>query len=236
MRYGIMKVGTVILVAASALAVTAGTARAGARAPAARAVQYTGSQLAADLLPAGDFPPGYRYDGSRSYESGTRLETGPAKYHLAGVSCTTFGNHYAYSGFGETAVATNLYSTVVSKPTATSGARFGQTVYQFASASAARSFWQGSRSIAVRCPGWGSAAVAGYTHATEQIVTVSIRGVHAFQADFNGYLASYPVRLQTLVVLRGQDVIETNVSTLDRALPTSPSLRALMIRLLARVP
>ena len=236
MRSRITKVGAVIVLVASALAITVGTARAAGRAPAARAVQLTGSQLAADLLPAGDFPPGYRYDSSRSFESGTRLETGPAKYHLASVSCTTFGNHYAYSGFGETAVATNLYSTVVNNPTATSGARFGQIVYQFASASAARSFWQGSRSIAVRCPGWGSAAVAGYTHGTERIIKVSLRGTHAFQANFNGYLASYPVHLQTLVVLRGQDVIETNVSTLSRALPTSPSLRTLMILLLARVP
>jgi hypothetical protein len=236
MRSRITKVGTVILVAASALAVTVGTARADGRAPAARSVQYTGSQLAADLLPAATFPRGYRYDRSRSYESGTQLETGRARYHLASISCTTLGNHYAYSGFGETAVATNLYSTLVDNPSATSGAGFGQTVYQFASASAARSYWLGSRSVVVRCPGWGSAAVAGYSHGVEQIVTVSIRGTQAFQADFSGSLGSAPVRLQTLVVLRGPDVIETNAQGFGRAVPTSPSVRTLMTRLLARVP
>ena len=232
MHSRITKAGAVIVLVASALAITVGTAWADGRAPAAKAVQLTGSQLAADLLPAGNFPPGYRYDSLRSYQSGTRLETGHAKYHLASISCTTLGNHYAYSGFGETAVATNTYSTQVNNYTA-----FGQTVYQFASASAARSYWQGSRSVAVRCPGWGSAAVAGYSHGIEQILNRSIRGTHAFQADFSGSLAQVgTVRLQTLVVLRGQDVIETDVQAFGRAVPGSPSLRTLMTRLLARVP
>lgn len=234
MRSRITKAGVVIVLMASALAVTASAA--GAR-PAARAVQFTGSQLAAYLLPAGTFPHGYRYDRSTSYNSGNQLETGQARYHLASVSCTTLGNHYAYNGFGETAVATNSYSTLVDNYSATSGAAFGQTVYQFASASAARSFWLGSRSVTVRCPGWGSAAVAGYSHGAEQIVTVSIRGTQAFQADFSGSLAQVgTVRLQTLVVLRGQDVIETDVQAFGRAVPTSPSLRTLLTRLLARFP
>ena len=225
----ITKVGAVIVLVASARAITVGTARAAGRAP---AVQFTGSQLAADLVPAGNFPSGYRYAKSASYNSGNQLETGQATYHLASVSCTTFGNHYAYSGFGETAVATNLYRTQAYDYTA-----FGQTVYQFANASAARSFWLGSRSVTVRCPGFGSAAVAGYTHGTEQILGVYIRGTHAFQADFSGSLSQVgSVRLQTLVVLRGQDVIEIDVQAFGRAVPGSPSLRTLMTRLLARVP
>ena len=237
MRSRITKAGAVIVLMASALAITVGTARAAGRAPVAKAVQLTGSQLAADLLPAGNFPPGYRYDRSVSYDSGTRLETGQAKYHLASISCKTLANHFGDSGFGETAVATNSYSTLVDNSTAKSGAAFGQTVVQFASASAARSFWQGSRSVAVRCPGWGSAAAVGYIHVTERIVTVSIRGTHAFQADFSGSLASFgTLRLQSLVVLRGQDIIETDALGLGRSVPTSPSLRTLMTRLLARVP
>jgi hypothetical protein len=233
----ITKTGAVIVVMASALAISVGTARAAGRAPAAKAVQLTGSQLAADLLSAGNFPRGYRYDRSASYESGTRLETGQAKYHLASISCKTLANHFGDSGFGETAVARNSYSTFANNKTATSGAAFGQMVVQFASASAARSFWQGIRSVAVRCPGWGSAAGGGYIHITERIVTVSIRGTQAFQADFSGSLASFgTLRIQSLVVLRGQDIIETDALGLGRAVATSPSLRTLMTRLLARVP
>ena len=237
MRFRITKVGAVIVLVASALAVTAGGARAAGRASAGLSVQLTGSQLAAALLPAGTFPPGYRYDKSTSYESGHRLETGEAKYHLANISCTTLGNVYGQSGFGETAVASNSYSTLVDNDTATSGAAFGQSVYQFASSSAARSFWRGSRSVAVRCPGWGTAAVLGYSGVTERIATASIRGAQAFQADFSASLASFgTIRLQSLVVLRGQDVIETDAMGLGRAAPASPSLRTLMTRLLARVP
>ena len=125
MHSRITKAGAVIVLVASALAITVGTARAAGRAPAAQAVQLTGSQLAAALLPAGAFPPGYRYDKSTSHESGKRLGTGKAKYHLASISCTTLSNVYGQSGFGETAVATNSYSTLVdnSPPRAGLGSR-----------------------------------------------------------------------------------------------------------------
>jgi hypothetical protein len=237
MRSQITTAGAVIALVASALAITAGTARAAGRAPVAKAVQLTGSQLAADLLPAANFPPGYLYDKSASYESGMRLETGRAKYHLASISCKTLANHFGDSGFGETAVATNSYSTFVDNTTAKSGAAFGQTAIQFASASAARSFWQGIGSVAVRCPGWGTAAAEGYIHITERIVPVSIRGTQAFQADFSASVASLGTfRIQSLVVLRGQDIIETDALGLGRAVPTRPSLRTLMTRLLARIP
>jgi hypothetical protein len=235
MRSRITKIGAVVVLVASALAISIGTVRAAGRAPVAREIQLTGSQLAAELLPAGTFPRGYRYDKSTSYESGKRLETGKAKYHLASISCTTLANVYGMSGFGETAVATNSYSTLVDNLTATSGAAFAQTVYQFASANAAGSFWQGIRSVAVRCPGFGLAARQG--RGTERIVKVSIRGTQAFQADFSASLGILgTIRLQSLVVVRGQDVIETDAMGLGRAVPANPSLRTLMTRLLARVP
>ena len=238
MRSRITKVGAVVALVASALAVTAGPVRAAGRTPVAQAVQavqLTGSQLAAVLLPAGAFPPGYRYDKSTSYESGNRLETAKAKYHLASIKCTTLGNVYGRSGFGETAVAGNSYSTLVDNFTARSGAAFAQTVYQFASASSARSFWQGIRSVLVRCPGFGLAARKG--GATERIVKVSIRGTQAFQADFSVSLGAFgTIRLQSLVVVRAHDVLEIDALGIARPVPATPSLRSLMTRLLARVP
>ena len=74
-------------------------------------------------------------------------------------------------------------------------------------------------------------------HGTERILKVSIRGTQAFQADFSG---SFPplgtIRVQSLIVVRGQDVIETDAMGLARAVPASPSVRTLMTRLLARIP
>jgi hypothetical protein len=237
MRSWITKAGAVVALVASALAITVGTARAAGRDPAAGAVQLTGSQLAADLLPAGNFPRGFGYNSSLAYDSGPQLETGQAKYHLGSISCKTLANHFETSGFGETAVATNSYSTLIDTNTATRFALFGQTVYQFASASAARSFWQGSRSVAARCPGLGSATVEGKGHVTVQIVHVHIRGTQAFQADVTGSVAKVgAVRLQALIVLRGPDLIVIDVIALGRPVPSSPSLHTLMTRLLARVP
>jgi hypothetical protein len=233
MRSRITKVGAFIVLAVSALAVTAGPAQAAEQAPAAKAVQLTGSQLNADLLPAAAFPGGYRYDSSTSHESGQRLETGQVKYHLASISCRTLSNVWEQPGFGETAVATNSYSTLVDNYTATSGAAFAQTVYQFASVSTARSFWPGLRSVAVRCPGFG---VAG-GHGTERIVKASIDGTRAFQADFSASIAPLgAVRVQSLIVLRGRYVFEVDVLGLARAVPASPSLSTLMAKLLVRVP
>jgi hypothetical protein len=233
MRSRITKVAAVLVMAASALGVTVGTARAAERAPAAQPIQLTGSQLAADLLPASTFPSQYRYDASTAHESGKRLETGKAKYHLATISCTTLSNVYDGPGFGETAVATSSYSTLVGNLTATTGAVFGQSVYQFASASTARSFWLGLRSVVVRCPGFG--ATGG--HGTERILKASIHGTQAFQADFSGSLTPIgAIHVQSLIVLRGQDVIEIDALGLGRAAPTSPSLRTLMTGLLSRVP
>ena len=112
-------------------------------------------------MPGSAFPRGYRYDSSTSFNSGNRLETGPVKYRLASVSCAVFSNDFGRSGFGETAVAGNSYGTLVDNYTARSGGAYDQTVYQFISMTAARSFWRGLRSLLVRCPGFGIASFLG---------------------------------------------------------------------------
>jgi hypothetical protein len=230
MRSHITNVAAVLVLAMSALGVSVGTARAAERAP---AVQLTGSQLAADLLPAGTFPRGYRYDASTSHESGPRLETGRAKYHLASISCKTLGNAFDGPGFGETAMAADSFSTLVGNLNAKGGAVFAQAVYQFATSRAAQSFWLGVRSATVRCPGFGALGGAG----TERIVKASIRGTQAFQADFSASLTpTASISVQSLFVLRGVDVLETDAAGVGRAVPASPSLRTLMTRLLPRIP
>jgi hypothetical protein len=42
--------------------------------------------------------------------------------------------------------------------------------------------------------------------------------------------------VRSLIVLRGQDVDETDVMGISRAVPAGPSLTTLMIKLLVRVP
>ena len=83
--------------------------------PAAQATpiqfQLTGAQLASRLLPPSSFPSGYKIVKSGTYNSGRRLEQGPAKHHLATFSCKTYIiNGLARTGFGETATAGSIVS------------------------------------------------------------------------------------------------------------------------------
>src|SRR6266581_2777263 len=105
-----------IRVMAAAVATAAGLALAfgglalSADAATSPRVQLTGTQLLAALLPASDFPAGYKLEKSGIYDSGSHLLTAPAKYNLATQSCRSFSKTFGQRGFGETAVAADAFS------------------------------------------------------------------------------------------------------------------------------
>ena len=224
------------MIASFAVALTAlcGVAAAEAASP-APAAQLTGVRLAGALLPASAFPRGYRYDRSTADNSGRKLETAPAKYHLATMSCKSFGNAYDQPGFGETAAAGNSYSTLVDNYTSTTGSDFSQAVYQFASGRAAAAFWRGFRAVLARCPALGLEGKSAV-----RIATVLFPGLfpggQAFQVL---HTWTFPkigtARMASLVVVTGNDVFETDAMGDGRPVPATPSIRTLMHNLIARV-
>ncbi len=223
------------LAALSALAATGVSAGVTAEATpvsASHPVQLTGAQLAAALLPAAAFPHGFRYDRSTAYNSGNRLEASAAKYHLATMGCTSFSNAYGRSGFGETAVVQDDYSTLVNNYISTTGAELAQTVYQFAGGRAATAFWRGLHSIFARCPGMGLSS--GKT--TMRIFTVPLRGAQAFRVDSTVTVSQLgTTQMESLVAVTGHDVFETDAVGFGRPVPSSPTVRTLMRELIPRV-
>src|SRR5579859_4254398 len=69
------------------------------------AVQVTGTQLAAALVPASMFPRGYQLARNVAHDSGNRLEGGTAAYDPETMSCAEYYHANGRAGFGETAFA-----------------------------------------------------------------------------------------------------------------------------------
>jgi hypothetical protein len=210
----------------------ADAAAAGAAAiPAARAVQLTGLQLLAALLPASDFPAGYKLDKSGIYDSGARLLTAPAKYHLATQSCTSFANHFGQRGYGETAVASDDFAN--SGPTIRD---FGQEVYQFKSSRAATAIFNGLRAIVRRCPKFAFTGAGPDVKVTTKIFNAPAIGGHrTFQMNQTGTIQGFKFGLNLVFTVAGQDLFFTgNVGAMTTP-PASPSPRTTMFRLINRV-
>jgi hypothetical protein len=218
--------GLAIATCGPADAVTAGHA-----APAAtRAVQLTGVQLRAALLPASAFPAGYKLDKSGVYDSGAHLLTVPAKYHLATMSCASFAKHFGFKGFGESAVAGDAFVT------ATFNREFGQQVYQFRTSRAAAAFFGGLRAIARRCPKFLlTESGLGASLTTKVFDASSIAGHRTFQANEAGTIMGFRLGLKLVFTLAGPDVFMTGNVGVFAAPPTSPAPRTTMLRLIKRV-
>ncbi len=222
MRRASLVIWSVVLLAGCGS--VAATAAAQATDAASRPAQLTGTQLAAALVPGPAFPRGYRYDNSASFNSGSHLETGRAKYKLTSLSCANFSNNYGRTGFGETAVAGNSYSTLVDNYTANSGGAYDQTVYQFASADTARSFWSGLHSTIARCPSFGLGSVLGsFGSVTQRFFAAQIPGARAFglniTATFKIVGQTMVMRVKVWIAVKGQDVFDVDAMGLVRQQP-----------------
>jgi hypothetical protein len=215
----------VAVVTAAGLALGPAT---GASAAAARPVQLTGVQLLAALVPASAFPAGYKPSPDGRFDSGKHLETGPAKYHLSTMSCTSFGNHFGEAGFGETATAADGFEQ------ANDMRGYGQQVYQFKTSSAAASFFNGLRAIARRCPAF---AFSGnpIPVKTQVFGTAAIGGYRTFQVNQSGTLIGSKLAINFVFTQAGSDVFLVAVIGITVSPPASPSARTVMLKLIKRV-
>jgi hypothetical protein len=212
-----------------------------ASADAAPAGQVTGTRLAAALLPPSWFPFGSQVQLSVSpnsaWNSGDKLERGPAKYNLATMSCADF--YTADTGFGETAAAGNIIGYTESSPIS-----YAQAVYQFASPAAAAAFFHGTYSASGRCRS------ASFTigDLSERVRTQSITAGHAGSyQDFvvdqwftESYTGFKPIVIGShiLYVLAGADVYQALPQLLwDTSVPSAISAVAvrMVFALIARV-
>ena len=223
-----------IKVMAAAVATAAGLAVAtcgpACAAPGGALAQLTGTQLLAALVPASDFPAGYTLDKSSTYDTGSHLLTAPAKYHLATMSCVSFGTHFGTKGFGETAIAADSFSS------ADFGRGFGQQVYQFRTAGAASAFFSGLRAIPRRCPQF----VLTQPGVNAKVATVvasaaPIAGHRTFQVHETGTFLGVKIGLSFVFTVAGTDVFIAGNLGVHGAPPASPSPRTTMARLIKRV-
>jgi hypothetical protein len=226
----------VALAACSAVAIT-GSAIAVPPSRSYGAIQLTGRQLAASLVPASALPRGYQVARSLQQDSGSRLETAAAKYDLATMSCATIYDDYGRAGFGESALAEVAYVKVSSLLLGTGTATgLFQQVYQFRSGKAAASYWRGLRAATIRCPGLGAAADPDQGKITQRVLAVRYGRDQAFEADVTETGPPYgSVNTAVLVVVAGDYVFTVDIVGYGRPVPADPSARALMSELVARV-
>jgi hypothetical protein len=212
--------------ALSAAAVTCGFLLSPA-AQAAAPVQLTGAHLWAALLPASYFPPGYKVEKVENYNSGPRLEHGPARYRLATFSCQRYLiSNLPETGFGETATAADIINA---KPGA-----FAQTVYQFATPARAATFYQQLYALTWRC----RSITASY-HGAVRLTTQFIRRTHigrysAFRALQTETAPGFQATINdTTTTLAGTDVYV--LDALGQKVPATPTVPTALLALIARV-
>lgn len=222
-----------VMLVACAAGATAGWAIAVPSSRSSAAVQLTGRQLAALLVPASALPRGYQPVGRFRQDSGGWPETAAAKYDLATMSCAAINDDNGRAGFGESALAEVGYVLNVSGLPSTG---LFQQVYQFRTTKAAASYWRGLHAIFIRCPALGDATSPDQPRITQRVFAVRYGRGQAFEADTTATgLPGGAVNTATLVVVAGDDVFTVGVLGYGRPVPADPSARTLMSELIARV-
>jgi len=218
---------------AAGLALGSGGLALSANAAPTSGVQLTGTQLLAALLPASDFPAGYKLEKSSVYDSGSHLLTAPAKYHLATQSCASFAKNFGQRGFGETAVAANAY---IKSGSGLSARLFGQQAYQFKTSAAAAGFYSALRAIMHRCPRFALAGIPASAKVTTKIIDgPSIGGHKTFEIDLTGTISGFRLGFKLVFTVASQDLFLTGNLGVLTTPPASPSPRTTMLRLIKRV-
>jgi hypothetical protein len=189
--------------------------------------QLTGTDLEKVLLPAANFPTGFKPGPVVS--SGSSLSTAAAQYNLATISCATFDNHVGATGFGETAMAASSYST--------SQQVYDQVIYQFASAAKATAFVNGADALAQRCGAGFKVSNDGQTDTWRMHADriTAVPGYPSVEITQLGTLNTSPVKERDVLTASGVDVFLTaSVGIGSAAEPSDPALEAITYNLMKR--
>lgn len=194
---------------------------------AAASGQLTGTQLQTVLLPKAAFPAGYSLSSSSALSSGGSIETAPATYDLATMSCASFVEHLGNTGFGESAIASNSF--------AGTGQAFDQVVYQFATTAAAAKFVAGIQTLSGRCHSF-KATDGGSTgtFTLKAAPGAAVGGHPSLEVDQTAKISGSTLTLDTLFAASGVDVFAAAGVGLDTAPPASPPKQTLIYELMKR--
>jgi len=190
--------------------------------------QLTGTQLAAVLAPAADFPAGFAVSSSGAVTSGGTLTTGPAQYSLSTGGCSVLITHLGSTGFGETAMAANSV--------AGSGQSYDQAIYQFATAAEASAFVAAVSPLASRCPSF-SAQVTNTSTATVHMTAApgdSVAGHPTIELTQTASVSGTSLTLDTRLCASGVDVFVVSWVGLGKPAPTVPTQEAVIDTLMKR--
>lgn len=188
-----------------------------------KVVQLTGTQLAAALLPASDFPAGDVV--FRAANSGNRLETG-TKADLATASCGTFFRSFNSAGLGESAFASRVYST------SDLAQQFLETAYQLRNSHMATTFFDHVRSDFSRC---SVATVGSNKFSVRTVSSAAVSGHPSVRLILTTVGDGQTARANVLISMAGTDVFDLINVGLQIPPPARPDPRDLMLRLISRV-
>lgn len=199
--------------------------------------QLTGTQLAAALLPAADFPSGYQ--ASAHLDSGGGLEESSGPRGVITMTCSGYNSFIDphVDGWDETAFAsaTDAEAVSVSGNEMAPFRGFDQLVSQFANALAAAAYFTALRPVFTGCrpnrlPGGSFDSQTADTH---------VGGRHAFvtwtKMTASGSMMVQSTEWRTLVAVDGPDVFFLTARAVNTAMPVAPTLTDLMVKLIASV-
>lgn len=202
-----------------------------------QSVQVSGSQLKSALLPASDFGSGFQ--SQAAVTSGSSLLHQPAQGRISSMSCGSFEGSVGAGTFGETAFAVR----VIYAPDLSTERDYFQSVVQFASTSAAASYYGQAYAKYAKCTDFTETAPpnSGPGAGPEKFTlhSISKTSIGAYQAFRVGQSADFPtppalsLMQNTLIAVAGTDVfyiVETSLTN-DLA-PSSLLMRDQISRVL----
>ncbi|HLK00922.1 MAG TPA: hypothetical protein VKU39_13570, partial [Streptosporangiaceae bacterium] len=149
------------------------------------------------------------------------------------MTCVRFATTSGQSGFGETATASDVRGRLFGGFSTGSSESFRQMVYQFASARAALSYFQGLQTIAGKCGAWRLQGPGGSSPAGAG-AAMSPDGA-SFQVSAGLSTAAGSAQVQAVIMLNGADVFEVDAAAFNRDVPATPALDSLAHQLITRV-
>ena len=199
-----------------------------ATAPAPAPAQWTGTQLAAALLPLSDFPAGYREQLSLNtgalFPQPDAVPTANCRLGDAVIIVDQGGSFATHFG---TADATESLAPS-SQPVGVQTIFLSQAVFQFASPANAETFFSSVRTCLIDNKAW--------SHGVD---TAPVNGDQAVTADllYNNPAASVDSSTEPLFVLHGTDVFALSAAAFPVTLGpvTIPAAAELIAKLIARV-